>query len=252
MENTNILFLYSKFSPSCKSFTENIKRNNMNFFKYVNIDDKKSRRVLKKVGIQKLPCIVVIYDTGEKEIFQGDKSYIWFNNILKSMTQQTNIVAKSKPQVKRQNIPPPPDQESHVTPIDEEYTPDPSMLKPIKIKEKRNHYEPQSARNRGNDNKVTSLIDLGLEPKSNQPSLRPKSSKNVVELAKQMASGRESADIPMHQRNPNERKQEVLEVEVKSKPQKSITGPHSGLLDVGMLDETEDVNYNNFSDSESD
>ena len=81
-------FLYSKFSQSCKNFTQRVRKSGITFFQYVNIDDKNSRTVLKTVNIKEIPCIVVIYDTGDKEVFQGRKAYDWFNSVVRSIEEK--------------------------------------------------------------------------------------------------------------------------------------------------------------------
>ena len=230
MENTKVLFLYSDFSPSCKSFISNIKRINITFFKFVNIDNKKSRTTLKKIGVTQLPCIIVSYDKGEKEIFQGEKAYIWFEDVKSKLHPRPIKNSRVLPrELKVQEVLEPE--------IDVSYE-HASMerVEPSGIDFKK-PYTPQSLRktpsapikDKGTTS-ISSLIGSDTKTERTHSLLKPADGRSLIENAKKMAAYRDHADVPIHKRGP--------------------TASHSELIDVGKLDETADLQFDSDSDSD--
>ena len=210
MSASQVLFLFSKFSPSCHKLAETIHQHNMSFFTPVNIDDKRSRKTLKKVNIKQLPCIIVVYNSGEKEIFQGQKSHVWVHQVLAKRKAQQDVAVASGGTVNVQredpvkSTPPPPQQGT--TPISS-----------LPIKE--------------DEDQTGSLI-------------RPKSSRSVVEEAKQMAAMREESST----------NKGVSRTSIKKRGKKKgslAIAPHKG-LDTGKLDESSEIVFNGDSDESSD
>jgi len=86
-QKPRVLFLYSHYSRACKKLSDEIKTNNIRIFTYVNIDDVGSRRSLSKLNVKTLPCIIIKYNKGETEIFQGQDSYEWVEKYMSGIKE---------------------------------------------------------------------------------------------------------------------------------------------------------------------
>jgi len=88
-------FLYSKYSNTCKNFfglVENIPpeiKENMKFTSLCIDNEKIRKNVLKsKLDIKNVPCILIIYNDGRAEKFEGVDAFKWGNEILFKIEQQ--------------------------------------------------------------------------------------------------------------------------------------------------------------------
>ena len=236
MENTRILFLYSKYSKACGDFIKKIKDTNISFFKYVNIDSKGSRKILKKMKIKQLPCIVVLYNETEKEVFEGEKAYAWFGNLTRSMEMEKR---QEQQRVEQQRV----EQQQRA----ESYQPPPEQVEAKRMR---------STAKRQDNEGHTSLQDLGIDMnspevqanmhkvKKRQGLLKPDKTeiKNVMAEAKKMAQLREGSDKPMSAYAPNGGDRGGGD-DVKTVSKKMD-------MSMGLLDEEEDIDYE-YSESES-
>ena len=88
-------FLYSKYSNTCKNFfglVENIPPEIKDSIKFTNlcIDNEKIRKNVlnSKLDIKNVPCILIIYNDGRAEKFEGVDAFKWGNEILFKIEQQ--------------------------------------------------------------------------------------------------------------------------------------------------------------------
>jgi hypothetical protein len=81
---SNIIFLYSKYSPNCKRLMDTIKSSNLDFFVNLCIDNQIAReKVLKSsFKIESVPCLIVTYPSGGVEKFEGSSASHWTENLL--------------------------------------------------------------------------------------------------------------------------------------------------------------------------
>jgi hypothetical protein len=88
-------FLYSKYSNTCKNFfglVENIPPEIKDSIKFTNlcIDNEKIRKNVlnSKLDIKNVPCILIVYNDGRAEKFEGVDAFKWGNEILFKIEQQ--------------------------------------------------------------------------------------------------------------------------------------------------------------------
>ena len=88
-------FLYSKYSNTCKNFfnlVDNIPPEVKENIKFINvcIDNEKIRKNVlnSKLDIKNVPCILIIYNDGRAEKFEGIDAFKWGNEILIKIEQQ--------------------------------------------------------------------------------------------------------------------------------------------------------------------
>ena len=125
MNKSNIV-LYSKFSPYSRKFIELANSIGLNFT-YLCIDNKETRnRIIKnkQLDIKNLPCLLVVYEHGTIEKYQGEDAFIWINNLIQQNNQlilqqqqiadlQNKLQEKSKPEQRpieeeEEDVPEPP------------------------------------------------------------------------------------------------------------------------------------------------
>lgn len=155
---SNIVLLYSKYSPNCKNIMDIIKTNNMSFIFPLCVDNQQIREVVLKssFAISSVPCLLVTYPSGGIEKFEGINVSEWLNNLMEKVNPPPQTQPQPQPQVQ-------PQQES--------YTPEPSRQKNIVI-------------NSESDNEIEEEIQKpkSILKKSKKPTPKPKSSKNSEEL----------------------------------------------------------------------
>jgi thioredoxin-like negative regulator of GroEL len=96
-------FLFSKYSNNCKAFAEilskipNEYRNNLKLTD-ICIDNENIRKNIltsKKIDIKMVPCILMVYNNGAIEKFEGIDAFNWINeiigNLLKSQENETQL-----------------------------------------------------------------------------------------------------------------------------------------------------------------
>jgi hypothetical protein len=82
-----IVYLFSKYSKACNSFTDLINSANIDYLSPVCVDNKEVRnRILNsKFNIQSLPCLLFIYSVGNIEKFEGDSCFRWAEELRAKM-----------------------------------------------------------------------------------------------------------------------------------------------------------------------
>lgn len=95
--NELIILVYSKYSPHCTKLLDIINNSSTDLKQYINlqplcIDNKTTRNRIKlnnKIEILYVPCILHIFPTGIVEKYDGDKAFLWLNNILNQIYTST-------------------------------------------------------------------------------------------------------------------------------------------------------------------
>ena len=88
-QSLTIVCLYSEFSKKCKKIKKMID-NQLNI-EYISIDSKDIRDCInndKKLYIKKVPCILMMYDNGTVEKYEGDKCFQICKTLLKKKEQR--------------------------------------------------------------------------------------------------------------------------------------------------------------------
>lgn len=88
-QSLTIICLCSEFSKKCKKIKKMID-NQLNI-EYISIDSKDVRDCInndKKLNIKKVPCILMMYDNGTVEKYEGDKCFKICQTLLKKKEQQ--------------------------------------------------------------------------------------------------------------------------------------------------------------------
>ena len=77
-EPNKIVILYSKYSPKCKDILNSFDPSNGKV-QLVCIDNIKVRNKIIKssIDIQSVPCVIMLYDNGQYDKFEGDNVYDW-------------------------------------------------------------------------------------------------------------------------------------------------------------------------------
>jgi hypothetical protein len=78
---TNILCLYSSYSPESTKFITKLQNNEIDFLELVPVDNPIVRKKVCK-RVKKVPCLIIEYNTGETEIYEGDKAQNWLEEII--------------------------------------------------------------------------------------------------------------------------------------------------------------------------
>ena len=89
-QSLTIVCLYSEFSKKCKKIKKMID-NQLNI-EYISIDSKDIRDCInndKKLYIKKVPCILMMYDNGTVEKYEGDKCFQICKTLLKKKRTKT-------------------------------------------------------------------------------------------------------------------------------------------------------------------
>jgi len=104
------LFFYSKYSVQCKKLTKlSEKLTNIN---YICVDNSKVREYIQKdekINIQYVPCILILYNDGIVEKFEGENAFRWVKKQLPPpIPTPINQVVNLSPPPREPTIPPPP------------------------------------------------------------------------------------------------------------------------------------------------
>ena len=99
---TNVILLYSKYSPHSKRLMDIVTQNEMSFIFPLCVDNQKVRQMVlsSTYNIQCVPCLLVTYASGGMEKYEGPGAFAWIENLLE----------KVKPPVQQQEQPAPPPQ----------------------------------------------------------------------------------------------------------------------------------------------
>lgn len=105
-------FLFSKYSNNCKAFIEMLSKI-PNEYKVnlkmtdVCIDNEKIRKNIlnsKKIDIKMVPCILIVYNNGAIEKFEGSDAFNWLNEIIGNIikSQETENQIKQQQEIQNQ------------------------------------------------------------------------------------------------------------------------------------------------------
>ena len=122
MEPQHSVFLYSKYSPSCKrliTFLESngIDAGNLNL-QFLCVDNDKVRtRIMnaENFDVTAVPCILIIFPDGGVEKYEGPHAFRWIEEIVSRLTPPP---PPSRPPPQPIHQPPPPQQEEYQPPQD--------------------------------------------------------------------------------------------------------------------------------------
>ena len=210
------VFFYSKYSSHSKKMLDLMQTSNIDFvtqisLKSVCVDNSKIReRILSsmKLDVKYVPCIMVIYDSGIIEKFDGNNAFDWLNRTIDIIRSQTIEV-----------IPPPVVQP--VQPIQQPSKKKKVVKKEIEIEEEVEEVEedeeeveevediikPQKKKillmkNKGNYDIIESDELIGEIPEQSRPSIKPSGRKgDIVAEAKEMEKMR---NLEMSKMNKNQ------------------------------------------------
>lgn len=95
-----IVYLFSKYSNACNSFTDLVNSANIDYLSPVCVDNKlvRNRILSSKFNIQALPCLLFIYTAGNIEKFEGEACFRWAEELKQKMTPQPQFQPQSVPQ----------------------------------------------------------------------------------------------------------------------------------------------------------
>ena len=90
METTNTILMYSKYSKYSNTFIELLESSNIDFVKVTGlniicIDNENIRKRIidsKNVQIQNVPCILIVYNDGGVEKYEGSDAFKWAEDII--------------------------------------------------------------------------------------------------------------------------------------------------------------------------
>lgn len=105
-------FLFSKYSNNCKAFAEilskipNEYKNNLKLTD-ICIDNENIRKNIlnsKKIDIKMVPCILIVYNNGAIEKFEGMDAFNWINEIIGNLlkSQETENQLKQQQEIHNQ------------------------------------------------------------------------------------------------------------------------------------------------------
>lgn len=98
----NVIVLYSKYSPNCQKILDIYDVSMSSFIKLICIDNEKIRKRFlqsKTIKISTVPCVILTYNDGTMEKFEGDNVSDWVieqianNNPQPQPQQRTEIVS---------------------------------------------------------------------------------------------------------------------------------------------------------------
>ena len=103
----NHILLYSKYSRSCLRLLDTIEElNSVMQFGLVCIDNKDIRKRIcssKSFEVTKVPCMLILGQDGTVEKYDGEKVFLWVNEVLNNIKKQS----QSQPQSQSQSQPQP-------------------------------------------------------------------------------------------------------------------------------------------------
>ena len=104
-EIIQIIFFFSKFSENCKKpieFIENYKLP----VEYICVDSTSIKKKLKPLNfIKNVPSLIVIYDNGKSNLYEGSKVLLWLSNYVKMLSSANSPIPYEEHQ--QLNSPPP-------------------------------------------------------------------------------------------------------------------------------------------------
>jgi hypothetical protein len=203
----SIIYLYSKFSPYCKNFSDLI--SNLNFITPVCIDSKDVRKKIttSKLTIDVVPCVLLVYGSGQIEKYEGENCFRWAEALIKTERQPPEIIVddsepleiKVESPKKKKNKPPPPPIESDDDDIVEEEKESEPVLpsKPTSNKLNEQKIELTSMEDIIGDEKEETPFDMRLlqrQSNDNLPIKKDSASNNLMAKAQEMQKMRDELD----------------------------------------------------------
>ena len=85
MNSPTLVLLYSINSPKCDQLRSLLKDRYLEFFKSINVDNKKIRNMLANsttLKITTVPCIIEIFPDGNLASYEGEKAFEWVTNFI--------------------------------------------------------------------------------------------------------------------------------------------------------------------------
>ena len=136
----NALCFYSKYSNQCKTFVDQTKSLNLQFICIDNSIARKKIQNSKKLEIQYVPCVLILYDNGVVEKYEGEHAFRWAQTQPQPQTQiqpqpQTQIQPQTQTQTQPQPQPQPqPQTQTQPQPQPQPQTPSDKKDKLVKKK----------------------------------------------------------------------------------------------------------------------
>ena len=103
----DIIFFYSKSSSSCLNIIKFIESYNIPV-KGISVDSKDIRQKIKNHNnfqIKGVPTIIVVYSDGNGGLYEGDKVYAWFSQLVSSQNNKVPSHAIENTYISNENIP---------------------------------------------------------------------------------------------------------------------------------------------------
>ncbi len=98
----NHILLYSKYSRSCLRLLDTIEElNSVMQFGLVCIDNKDIRKRIcssKSFEVTKVPCMLILGQDGTVEKYDGEKVFLWVNEVLNNIKKQSQSQSQPQPQ----------------------------------------------------------------------------------------------------------------------------------------------------------
>ena len=84
----NALCFYSKYSSQCKNFVDQTKSLDLQFICVDNSIVRKKLESNSQFQIQYVPCILILYENGVVEKYEGEHAFRWAKNQLETTQPQ--------------------------------------------------------------------------------------------------------------------------------------------------------------------
>ena len=88
------VFLYSKYSPKCKELV-NFISGKIETLQYLCVDNKNIRKKVlndKKFNVNNVPCILIFFDNGTVEKYEGVNAFKWCEQIVQQNEPQKSFI----------------------------------------------------------------------------------------------------------------------------------------------------------------
>ena len=158
------ILLYSKYSSNSTKIIEIINQytavftNNFNF-KLICIDNEKIRsQVLnsKNIKISKVPCILILYNDGGLEKYEGEDAFNWVESIINKLSPVQPV---QQPQIQQPQIQPPQIQQPQIQPPQIQSVQQPSEVLQQEVNNRKQNQVKKQTKQVTKSN-VTSIDDL--------------------------------------------------------------------------------------------
>lgn len=197
MDFSSCILLHSKYSNTSNSLIKYIKTCGINFdeivkLQYVCVDNEEIRnRILKntQIQIETVPCILLIYNDGGVEKYEGSDVFEWCKEVVKE------FLPKSQPTKLSGSI----QQQSSKSPIVMNIDPEP--IKPLKPKPKKQHKNPSNIEKEtmnitnleelmSEDETIAQIPSNTLQSHNSDSKKQPQKNTDLMAKAKELEKGR--------------------------------------------------------------